>query len=274
MLRVYINNLPQRADGRLVAEWLQGKGITAQAVHIHPGNDRLTSCYAHLDSNVHCEPPPPPVLPQAKVPAPPPAKPLPKPPAPPPPLSPEELAAREAKRQAMFTVLGELCRRVFGKESLTATMAQHIGSCRGRGRANHAYHGYTLGPGGDLILLTRVPCLSGEAGVAGLQEFEGFRLCMSTARLGTCLLEPCCMYTVSFGACLLFEVSHVYFLCFGMFSNICQPRPRSRQWTRGLSLGLPREPPQAGEGRPPRRHSQNYFSRGSCVLLCAMFTVC
>ena len=134
MLRVYIKNLPQRADGRLVAEWLQGKGITAQAVHIHPGNDRLTSCYAHLDSNVHCQeqmpqilqriigcdlkgshlktwacfapdvtqrpPPPPPVPPQAKVPVPPPAKPLPQPPAPPPPLSPEELAAREAKRQA------------------------------------------------------------------------------------------------------------------------------------------------------------------------------
>ena len=157
MLRIYIKNLPQRADGRLVADWLQNKGITATAVNVHAGNDRLTSCYAHLDSTIHCAdqmpeilqrvigcdlkgshlktwacfapdvvqrpPPPPPVPPApkaAKVPPPPPPRPAPKLPAPPPPLSAAEQAEREAKRQArwdMFTVFAEVCVEEFLKKN-------------------------------------------------------------------------------------------------------------------------------------------------------------
>ena len=128
-----------------------------------------------------------------------------------------------------------------------------------------------------LLCSTRVPCLSGEAGVAGLQEFEGFRLCMSTARLGTCLLEPCCMYTVSFGACLLFEVSHVYFLCFGMFSNICQPRLRSRQWSRGTQPGTSSGTSSSWRGQEATQEAQPLSrtifpgAHVSCSVPCLLF---
>ena len=49
-LRLYCKNLPQGADGALMAEWCAARVLNVRAVHMRPGNASYTSCYLHLCS--------------------------------------------------------------------------------------------------------------------------------------------------------------------------------------------------------------------------------
>ena len=107
----------------------------------------------------------------------------------------------------VYCVCRSLCRRVFEKESSTATMAQHIGSCQGRGRANHAYHGYMVSRGGSLVVLS-CPCCSIPVSCPLCQAKLECQGCKSLS----CLLPDWGHVYWSHAACLLFHLEHVYCL--------------------------------------------------------------